>query len=219
MNPNKHDLKNLAGKPISLAEYKKLYEGSIDRTWASGHLTASSFKQTEMNFQKGHVFYRIAKSAETDFRDSTFVVNSKEDFNRYLASSFGHIKGTKPVVMSFSAKDDIRIPSLHTSLETMRMALESESNGAKVSPQEVMRYFNGYTGTDFTSGPITKKFVSLLKDNGYHGIIDHADAGVRAESPLVLFSPDRLTEKVAKFITETDYAEAASSLTEITNRK
>jgi hypothetical protein len=58
-----------------------------------------------------------------------------------------------------------------------------------------------------------------LKQKGYGAMVDDMDAGVLADNPIVLFSPEKMGAKKSVPNTEAVIAEAKRNLTELKNRK
>jgi hypothetical protein len=218
-------LRDMGGKPISGEEFGLATQHSTRFTWGTGdHLQPSSFLRGEKTLPKGHVFHRISTSSEKDFFHATYSIDNPEDLARYTsrlsrergASSEKYIRNLTRI--SFTAKEEIKIPSTTTAVETMREVLSRETNGVAATRENAIRAFNMESGSSW-GGERATKFVEALKAKGYHGVVDEMDAGVIGESPLVLFSGERFTSKVSTRLNWEDVQKADSSLIEIANRK
>ena len=205
-----------AGKHMSRADFKGLIDNSKGRVWTGEHITAESFRHGELEFGKGHKFFRISRAVENSFSDATYATASESDFTRYL-----HAFSLSPALdaqrITFDAADSVKIPKLHTQLETMRRVLVGEGR-TKVKPSEVIEEFSGMSGGGWSS-PRARNFISLLRAQGYHGIVDQMDAGVYGETPLVLFDKTRFGAKSATPLASLDLKHYASLLTDISNRR
>jgi hypothetical protein len=225
LNDTKSPFPELAGKVVSPAEYKDLVRGSVERTWGSpkGSMTANSLKQASMTFSEGHTFYRISKTAENTFGKSTFALNNEADLNRYLTAFSGSMAGKEPHIISWKATQEVRVPNLHTSLETFRevMQNEPEYKGVRLRPENVVQRFKNFNGGPIADGVggVGDKYVAALKSKGYDGVIDYMDAGATGESPMTLFGSEKFGSKSSTLITDEIRRRAESGLTEIRNRE
>lgn len=202
-------------------------------TWTKpdgkGYLKPGSFLQDEMTFPPGHTFRRLSKSAETGFKGATYSVPNQTCFNRYLTnfkneltagtggSGFFSIPAPTLHEVTFKAKQEVKVPSLTRAIETMRETL-SEQRGSPVSREEALAKFSKMSGGAWI-GDTADNFFGKLSKQGYHAIVDHMDAGVIGDSPLVIFKSDAFTNKAARALSESDFKKAADNLIELSNRK
>lgn len=205
-----------AGTHMSPTDYKGLVENSAGRVWTGQHVTAESFRQKAFSLPKGHEFFRISQRAENSFKDTTYAVSSTEDFARYL-HTFKGAANSGAQKISFKATSTVKVPDMHTQLEAMRQVLSTEV-GAKVTPEHVLENYAHMTGGGFT-GPKSVKFLSVLRKQGFHAIIDEMDAGVYGESPLVLIDKTVFGKKTSTSLASlgADYLKA--QLVDIKNRR
>lgn len=205
------------GQNVSASSYMGACTGSKLRSWSSGYVNAESFAQKEMEFPAGHTFRRFSKTAESSFKDGTYCVSNDADFNRYV-TMFGAGEGGSRHVISFDAKQKIRIPDLHTTLETLRVEMQKQSAHV-VTPDEVLQKYKVMSGGVWSKFGLEGKLIGSLKKQGYHGVVDQMDAGVLGESPLTLFDSSALGAKTSKPFTALMVQHAYKGLTEIANRK
>lgn len=215
-------MREMAGKKIRLEQFNLHTQHSKMKTWGfGGYIQDSSFARKEFTLPPGHTFHRISTAAEDSFKHSTYATHSIEDFNRY-AAVFRHEKIGESAFhhVTFSAKEAIKVPSLATTLETMREAM-SKDLGRVVTPAEAKSKYEFLSGGGWhpTHDKHVGSFFSLLQNKGYGAIVDEMDAGVIGDTPLVLFTKNLLSEKVSKPLTEEALNLAEKSLIEITNRK
>lgn len=209
------------GEPISAGAFNLNVSKSVSNSWgAGGYIKPSSYAQQGATFEAGHVFHRLTDVAETKFNPSTYCTDSIEDFNRYV-TAFRHEKpwATEFQHVTWSAKEQIKVPSMTTTLETMRNTL-TERFGSEATHEQAISFYNQLSGGEWShSDPVVKNFFSKLSNQGYHAIVDEMDAGVIGERPLVLFDAKAVTKKVSTLMTKVDIKEAESLITEIANRK
>lgn len=214
--------KHPPGTKIDAANYNLTVAGSKGRTWSKqNYLKDSSFDQDDFTLPKGHIFTRISSNAETDFRRSTYATSNEGDYNRYLTTFRGEAKvmdSQKLYKVSFSANEDIKVPSLTKRIEAMRTVLTKANGGVDVGPEVAKRTYTSYSG-GYWDNDTAKSFFKELGSQGYSAIVDDMDAGVVGESPLVIFRPDAMGKKTSKLITPDDITHAENNLTEIRNRK
>jgi hypothetical protein len=184
--------------------------------WTGDHLTKESFVQKPMEFAKGHMFFRISQRKENSFGKATYCVPSEADFSRYL-SSFGGAFNKDAHRISFTAKDTVRIPDLHTQLNAMHRVMVNEGH-TKIKPEDVVRRFSILSGGGWDT-PRGRSLIDILKSQGYHGIVDQMDAGTYGENPLVLFGNEMLGRKTAVPLSSIDLKHFADILTDIPNRR
>jgi hypothetical protein len=214
-------MKGMAGKSISASQFKKNVGASKLKTWGlSGYIQPSSHLREEFELPAGHTFHRISTTAEKTFSGGTYATHSTEDFHRYV-SAFRQEKGSSTPLhhVTFTANQPIKIPSLATTLETIREHL-TEVNGAEATAKEAHSYYQSISGGSWSSMNAAK-IGKRLAAKGYHGIVDEMDAGVIGESPLVLFTSAQhlFSAKVSNPLSAEAIKTAESSLIELTNRK
>lgn len=220
-NKNIKQMTDMAGKAIHLEEYKKNVGQSMFKTWSlSGYIQESSFARQEFTLPAGHTFHRLSTAAESTFapvKPGTYSTHSIEDFNRYLAV-FRHEKAADSLHhISWTVKEDIKVPTLATTLETLREHLSREQ-GSEVSHEMAKTVYQEWSGNGWDLNT-HKTFFKSLTEKGYGAIVDEMDAGVIGETPLVFFAHHLASEKSAKLVTPEAIKQAESSLIEITNRK
>ncbi|HPE27624.1 MAG TPA: hypothetical protein PLM10_02040 [Saccharofermentans sp.] len=206
------------GESCTFSQYNDLINGSIGRTWGmKGYFTEYSYDRPELTFPAGHIFHRLSQGIETEFGNrGNYCVSSKLEMARYLASQeFG--SATKHV--TWSSTSEVKVPALSTVLETAKLAL-SEAKGKQVSNKEAFSWYRQQTGGGwYKDGTVTSKFFEMLKNQGYHAIVDEMDAGVMAENPLVWFNTAAASAKQTSKLTKEEMDEARRILTEIAHRK
>ena len=158
----------------------------------------------------------MSNGVERSFGDvGNYCTTSKEELARYLASSeFGH----KTQHITWTAQNEIRVPALSTVLDTAKKALR-ESSHKDVSDDEAFAWYKGASGGGWAKHGTTALFFEMLKNQGYHAIVDEMDAGVYSENPLVWFDTLSASEKSSTQLTKADINEAKRILTEIEHRK
>lgn len=210
---NPHDwLKGYAGKSMSATDFKGISQDSIGRVWSGSYITKESF-HGPITYNSGHQFFRVSHAVEESFGRATFATASKEDAARYF---LGWKENTTNLI-TFKAKGDVKIPDLHTALETTRELLVSQ--GKKPTPAEVVAKLNNFAGSDFVGTKDGQAIVQRLIAKGYHGIVDYMDHGVYGETPMVLFDPSRFTDKVTTLRDNVDMTSMTSILTDLPNRR
>lgn len=216
-------IRAMAGKPISPHDFHTAKQASIKGTWVGGNfLQPSSFARGEKTYPQGHLFRRYGMGLEPEsFSHYTYATDSKADFGRYIydmqeptARSNGIFRGFKHI--QFTAKEELRLPSTTAAVDTMREVLSRE--GSVATRESAIKAYNEVSGGRWVS-PRATSFVEALKAKGFHGVVDEMDAGVVGESPVVLFSHERLSNKVFHDLTWAEVQDAQSSLTELSNRK
>ena len=208
-------------KPGSLIKpdlFRDLISTSRIASFEDGtHITPSSFKRPEFTIKAGTVFHRFSTTAETTFGNRTFASASIEDFNRYASSLGQNIHPEQFKHVKFSAKSDLKVPSLDTTIETLREVLSSKS--PTTTDEAFSRYkmlmAHAFVGDEGTS----KKLFDALSKKGFHALLDDSDAGIIAEKPLILFDSNKLSSKSSEPLTSEFVKKASNSLTEISNRK
>lgn len=216
-------IEELRGKSIDLSTFKKHVNHSKVKTWLrNDYIHQSSWDREEFTLPAGHEFHRLSKKAETQFRDATYSTHSQEDFHRYVArfrqelgvndDSFHHI--------TFRANEDIRVPKLSTTLDSLREALVGDKTEFKAwyTDERVLAKYQELSGGSWDDSHAKGMFDSLRK-KGYGAIVDEMDAGVIGETPLVVFARDLVGKKSNQPLTKEDIDFAESSLIELENRK
>ena len=202
----------LAGKPVSTDLFGEATTVSKKLIWKGNEcLTDASWNQQEFSIPADHTFKRISKAAETTFGNATYATASQGDYDRYLSVFRAETKGRQFHEISFTSKKEIKVPDLTTRLNTVKEALGMDQNDA-------LTWYSQKSGSDW-SDDNSKKFFSKLIEKGYDAIIDDMDSGVIGEAPLVIVNSSSFTEKVSRRITNGDLRKAASTLTEISNRR
>lgn len=206
------------GEHCSFNAYQKLIDGSVSRSWgAKGYFNEYSYDRPELVFPAGHIFHRLSYGDEKTFgTNGNYCTTSKLELARYLASSeFGH----KPKHITWTAETEVRVPKLSTVLETARAAL-TEYTGKEATATEAFAWYRQQSGGSWDkTGTTAGIFFEMLKNQGYHAIIDEMDAGVYSEHPLVWFANESASAKRSENVTKELLAEAKSILTEIEHRK
>lgn len=204
------------GEILSKEQYSDLVSDSSSRIWnQKHHITVDSFKNSKpLTLQKNHQFYRLSQGIETGFKNHTYATANSDDFTRYLSSSeFGSSK----YMINFKATREIKIPDLHTKLEITRRTMAR--HGVKdLSSKNVIKTYESFSGGPFES-KWAKRFSSELLKSGYHGVIDEMDAGVYAESPLVLLDRKAFSDKNSTKISSLALSSALKNIKEIPNRR
>lgn len=220
------DLHSLAGKEIDPEKFTKGVSLSKLETWGrSGYVQPSSYEHAEFTIPAGHEFHRISKSAETKFAHATYSTPSIDDFHRYVVGFRGE-KGTEDLHhISWSAKEPIKVPTLTTTLETLRETLNAHhqkmgtlKEGEGFSPEDVLKEYESMSGGAW-KGQIAKSFFANLKEKGYGAIMDEMDAGVIGDKPLVLFDHEKMGPKSSVPFTTDAIKAAENNLKELTTRK
>jgi hypothetical protein len=224
---------SMAGKKISPEEFKSNVDFSKAYSWqGDAILKPSIVDHSEFSIPAGTTYHRISRDVEQSFNPITYATPSVEDFNRYL-TSYGHVGGN-PQHVSWESNSDIKVPGLPTVLGTFHEAMHEKYSKAPravkktldanaigknyLSPENVQRVYSARTGGHWTDS-VAASFVSRLKEKGYGAIVDDMDSGILADTPIVLFSSEKMGAKRSVSNTEDIIAEAKRSLTELTNRK
>lgn len=211
--------KQLAGQPISPEKFVEGVNLSKFKTWGiSGYIQDSSFARGEFTLPAGHEFHRVSTLPESSFRPGgVYATHNMEDFNRYVHAFRGEKASSKFYHVTFSTTKDLKVPSLATTLETMREVL-SEEMKTEVTPEHAKTVYESYSGGSWDDSRRITKFFSALSSKGYGAIIDEMDAGVIGDSPLVVFAK-HMTEKISVPLTDDAIKTAEQSLIELANRK
>jgi hypothetical protein len=224
---------SMAGKKISPEEFKSNIDFSKAYSWQGNAVLKSSIvNHSEFSIPAGSTYHRISRDVENSFNPITYATSSAEDFNRYL-TSYGHV-GKNPQHVSWKSNSEIKVPALPTVLGTLHEAMHENYSSAPravkknldakaigknyLSPENVQRVYSAHTGSHWTDSVATS-FISRLKQKGYGAMVDDMDAGVLADNPIVLFSPEKMGAKKSVPNTEAVIAEAKRNLTELKNRK
>lgn len=222
-----HKFKVVPGEPVHPLAFNAQVAQSKSKIWGSGlKVDADSYRQEEFTLPAGHVFRRLSTGKEDSFSFGTYTTESEADFARYV-TAFRHEKSSpfeaKPMFyeVTFSAKEDIRIPNLKTRLDALKTSLnEGLDAKQKYSDSDIRRMYNqlsgsGWSGEDF----VVRDFFAELTKRGYSGIIDDMDAGIIGERPLVVFNPEKFTSKTSRLLNEQQIKAIEKTVTEITNRR
>lgn len=222
----------MAGKKISPEEFKSNVDFSKAYSWQGNSiLKPSTVDHSEFSIPAGTTYHRIARDVEESFNPVTYATSNTEDFNRYF-TSYGHA-GKNPQHVSWESKSEIKVPGLPTVLGTFHEAMHEQYSSSPravkktldgkaigknyLSPENVQRVYSAHTGGHWADS-VGASFVSKLKQKGYGAIIDDMDSGVIADTPIMLFSPEKMGEKKSVATTEDLIAEAKRNLTELKNR-
>lgn len=212
------ELRQMSGKKISPDQFNHNVQHSVSKSWGkAGYIKESSFGREEFVLPKGHTFHRISFRPESSFDTKTYSTHNISDFNRYVANFGGKDYRGDMHHVTFQAKEPVKIPTLSRTLETLREVMSREGNG-EATLEQAKEYYNSSSGGSW-SGTRAASFFGALKDKGYHAFTDEMDAGVKANSPLVVFANDSFTAKRSSPISMTDFKRATNTLTEISDRK
>lgn len=205
-------MRQMAGTKMSVTDFDGLFARTSGKIWdRAGYLTKDSFLQKETTFPVGHTFSRMSHAAETKFVKPTYSTATVEDSMRYMG-----VHGGSHLV-EFKAKTEIKIPDLHTRLESMREALVL-SGKKNLTPKDVIAAYDARTGGGWTDD-LSTKFFHVLKEKGFHGIVDDMDAGVVGDMPLVLFDSSAFTPKVSKALSLSQRTKMTKELVELAHRR
>lgn len=211
----------LPGEHVSISDFEKRINQTQHDFWGSSDFsTPESFERSEITIPAGHVFHRLSRGAEKEFGNATYTSGDLDDFNRYVvthsaADAKSVFEGHYHV--TFSAKESLKIPSLTTSVEILRQQM-SEGKANQATQKEALDLYNAMSGGSWNASG-AEKFVQALKAKGYDGLIDEMDHGVVSDSPFVLFSSEKMSDKVAKKLTDKDVVYATKNLKELKYRK
>lgn len=208
------------GKDISAQDFKNHVNYSKMKTWGKNdYLHDSSFEREEFTLPAGHTFHRLSQKAETEFRGATYSTHNQDDLHRYIAQFRGELGGDLHHV-TFQANEDIRVPKLSTTLESLKESLigGKEEFRSWYTDERVLAKYQDLSGGSWDDNHAEGMFSSLRK-KGYGAIVDEMDAGVIGESPLVIFARDLVGKKSSTPLTDDAIANAESSLVELSNRK
>lgn len=220
-------IKNSAGKPIDADKFLKHVEHSKYETWAKDDfMTRQAFDRKEFSLPAGHTFHRISLSDETSFRGATYSTHSREDYNRYLTQfqdEKGLIVGSDAKSedfrhVTFQSKEEIKVPNLGTVLEVFKGVLSGKDASSIVEDSDVLKVYQELSGGSWDDDR-AKGLFGALRGKGYGAIVDEMDAGVRGDSPLVVFAHDLMTDKKSSILTDDEFDEARSNLIELQDRK
>ncbi|QAY17127.1 hypothetical protein SEA_MADAMATO_9 [Streptomyces phage Madamato] len=216
-------IKELSGKSIDAETFQKHVNHSKVKTWMKNdHIQASSWERDEFTLPAGHEFHRLSKKPEEGFRGATYSVHSKEDYHRYVAQ-FRQELGTSSTPLhhiTFRAEEDIKVPKLSTTLDSLRDALVGGKTEFKAwyTDERVLAKYQELSGGSWDDSHAKGMFDSLRK-KGYGAIVDEMDAGVIGETPLVFFAHQLAGKKSNEPLTKEDIDFAEASLVELENRK
>lgn len=208
------------GQHCSASQYLAMVHQSQGKSWGyDGYIQASSYLREDMTFPVGHVFHRLSKSLEDSFSGATYCTSSVDEFARYIAS-FREEIGTKGLHhVTWKATEQVKVPSLNNTLETLRLAIK-ETQGREATLDQAKAMYQMHSGGSWShNDPLVGRFFEMLKNQGYHAIVDEMDAGVLSETPLVWINELVASKKTSNPLTNTEVKEALSILTEIAHRK
>lgn len=218
---------NNPGALIKPNLYGTLLMKSQQATWmGQGFIRDSSFARPAFELPAGHTFHRISTAAENSFGGHTYATSSLDDFNRYAVGfdmSGGSLRpgGATGELhhIVFKSNSSVKIPALTDVLETMRTVIGEERQAGidSVSHKTAVEAYTNISGS-WWDHPRAKKLIGKLQEQGYGGLIDEMDAGVRADRPLVLFG-DNFSSKVNTPIAKPEIKLAKKNLREIAERK
>lgn len=202
------------------ASFENMVEFSKNRTWSGdpGYIQPSSWARPAFEIPAGTVFNRVSGANETVWNDFTYITHNAADTTRYLANFANGISADDRLrLVSSTSKGTVKVPDLHTTLETVREVLSSRS-GAESSPKEAWEAYRAMSGGSWESDR-ARDFFDALRKKGYSAIVDEMDAGVIGDTPLVLFNPSLMGDKTNKLLDVPDFESAWQNVTELTNRK
>lgn len=208
---------------ISAGDFQKAVHMSQLKTWTKlnnkGFLDETSFLQEEFTLPQGHIFHRITTQPQKTLGKHTYSVTDMKDFNRYVAGFRGEKIGESTFHhVTFRAKSEVKIPSLHKAIDIMRETLTKEQYGLEATVEEAMTAFTTRSGGDW-SDSTSRSFIRRLTSQGYGGIVDHMDAGVIGDRPLVIFNRQLFHTVRSSRMSASDIATAESSLLELAARQ
>lgn len=213
-----NQLREMAGNPISVQQFQLNQQMSTQAAWGGGsHIFPSSFLRGEQTLPAGHTFHRLSSAAEKHFAPTTYATSNMEDFHRYVNNFRGEIGTENLKHITFSTTKPMRIPSLSTTLETLKEVV-SKTEGVAMSHESAIEAYSNISGGDWGSQRAAG-LMRALGNKGYGALVDEMDAGVVGNSPLVVFAKEHLTPKKAVDLTADIIANAESSLIELTHRK
>ena len=219
-------IKNLpkGGEPIDLTTFKLAVSHSKTATWmGQGYIQPSSFERKEFSIPAGQTFYRLSTQAETSLYDGpghgTYVTSSVADFNRYVAGFRGE-KGPNATFykVTFKATEEIRVPDLTTTLDSMKSVMIKSNVWSNPSDAEVIATYQRISGSPW-SNELGKSLFDDLGKKGYGAIVDEMDAGVIGDRPLVFFKREATTPLQTKPMSKASLEKAEAAITELAARK
>lgn len=239
-NPNL--LSNIApGSHVEPDEFKNLVDFTKAEAW--GHhesIVKTPFNSHDLKLPVGQSFDRLSSTAEESFGHATYATFKHEDFARYTAGGLSKIDRAGYQHVTWNAKEEVKIPSLENALNLFRdtmvdeyktlspeqkanrklyaSALTPDKPKEWLSAENIVETYRAHSGRGWDS-ELDKSFVAKLKAHGYDGLIDENDSAVITESPLVLFSHEKMGSKSSSLITNEDIAGLLTGLTELTHRK
>lgn len=235
-------LKNIApGSHVEPDEFKDLVDFTKSQAWGDHEsIVKTAFNSQDLKLPAGSNFHRLSSAAEESFGDATYATFKKEDFARYAVGGASNIDRAGYQHVTWDSKEDVHIPSLENALNIFRdtmvdeyktLSPEQKANrklmASALTPKDpkewlsaeniVSRYRQSSGGA--WNSELSKSFITNLKAHGYDGLIDENDSAVITESPLVLFSHEKMGPKSSSKITAEDVTNLKANLKELTNRK
>lgn len=212
------------GEPIDLTTFKMAVSHSKTATWmGQGYIQPSSFERKEFSIPAGKTFYRLSTQAEASLHDGpghgTYVTSSVADFNRYVAGFRGE-KGPNATFykVTFKATEEIRVPDLTTTLDSMKSVMIKSNVWSNPSDAEVIATYQRISGSPW-SNELGKSLFDDLGKKGYGAIVDEMDAGVIGDKPLVFFKREATTPLQSKPMSKASLEKAEVAITELAARK
>jgi len=208
------------GDPVNLKDFNTLVASSQISTWGGqGFVQASSFDRPEFTIPAGHTIHRLSTKAETSLSGfGTYSVSDTKDFDRYV-SNFRHEKGAGNIFhhVTFNTTEDVKVPNLRTTLDTLKEVMTKEQYGLEPPDGEVIAAYNLLSGGKW-KGQRDRELLKALGAKGYGAIVDEMDAGVIGDRPMVFFS-DAVGQVSSKVLSSDEIKAAESNLFELTARK
>lgn len=210
-NAKRHDAEMAAifGPGPGSAERSKMYMGE---GFYTGLMNKKALDRPEFTLPKSTIFQRLSDAEETGqgYNRGTYATFLTND-NKAYGNSFEF--GNKAHTLNFSPKEDVKVPSLRTVLDTVKEL--GDGSGRKYSDDEAFSAYHTMAGGDWHSGQ-NARLIEGLKKKGYSAIVDDMDAGFYGDLPMVFFGE---TEKVtAKPRTWADWEADGKGIVSMTGR-
>lgn len=212
------EVSKLAGKAIDKDTFNSLVYQSQMKIWKNDdYLHAKAFARPEFTLPKGHVFHRLSTTTERSFRGSTYATSNLMDFNRYVSAFRSELMTDDLKHITFSSLEDIRVPSLSTKLDIFKSTLRSTDKGRTLTDPQIVAEFKKTVGTSYEDAT-SLKFIENLIKAGYSAMVDDMDAGIVADTPLVIIDPTKFTSKLSIDLTKDAIELADNTLIELLDR-